>query len=59
MKHLHKFRDTNEMNARMLKRRKKEQSERMLEVQIKKLEIADKIASLLVRENDGEQYKAW
>lgn len=59
MKHLHKFRDNHELNARALKRRKMEQASKMLEVEMKKLEIADKIAQLLVRENDGEQFKAW
>lgn len=59
MKHLHKFRDSNEMNARVSKKVRKENEQAQLEITMKKLEIADKIASLLVRENDGEQFKAW
>jgi hypothetical protein len=59
MKNHTKFRPNNESNSRLLKKRKMEYAESRLELEMKKLEVADKIASLLARENDYEDFKSW
>ena len=59
MKHIHKFKSSNEMNARLSKKHLKERENQKLEITMKKLEIADKIASLLARDNEWEQFKSY
>lgn len=47
-------RNTDSRNARLMKARKLEQAERLAEIQLKRLEIADKLLDLLARENEYE-----
>lgn len=54
MKNVNRFRDNHDSNARLLKKQKMRADEDRLEVELRRLEVADKIASLLVHENRWE-----